>query len=69
MKEEYISIRCTKQVKDFLGDLAKKEDRSLSSQVMFMLKQTSRPLEELMQKPAYVGSQDPNKPVLHQDHA
>ncbi len=69
MKEEYISIRCTKQVKDFLGDLAKKEDRSLSSQVMFMLKQTSRPLEELMQKPAYVGSQDPNKPVQHQDHA
>ena len=50
IKDEYISIRCTEQVKNYLNNLANEDDRSLSAQVMYMLKQTDGRLAELMQK-------------------
>ena len=50
IKDEYISIRCTEQVKNYLNTLANQDDRSLSAQVMYMLKQTDGRLAKLMQK-------------------
>jgi hypothetical protein len=50
IKDEYISIRCTEQVKNYLNNLANEDDRSLSAQVMYMLKQTDGRLAKLMQK-------------------
>ena len=52
IKDEYISIRCTAEVKDYLNTLADEYDRSISGQVMYMLKQTNEPLAKLMQKTA-----------------
>ncbi len=52
IKDEYISIRCTEQVKNYLNTLANQDDRSLSAQIMYMLKQTDGRLAELTQKTA-----------------
>lgn len=67
LKEEYISIRCTKQVKNYLNSLADKQDRSLSSQIINMLKKTDPQLARLV-KPE-VDVKDQSKSVSHQDLA
>jgi len=67
LKEEYISIRCTKQVKDYLNNLADQQDRSLSSQIINMLKKNDSQLAKLV-KPE-VGVKDQSKSVSHQDLA
>ena len=67
LKEEYISIRCSKPVKDYLTNKADQQDRSLSSQIMNMLKQTDSQLAELL-KPVVVAK-DQSKSVSSQDHA
>jgi len=67
MKEEYISIRCTKEVKDYLNSLAKEEDRSLSSHILYLLKQTSPQLAKLMMKPLLADATSLKKDELHPD--
>ena len=65
MKEEYISIRCTKEVKDFLSETSRENDRSLSGQILSMLKKSSPQLAELMTKPQLSVEKDPEKVELH----
>jgi len=65
MKEEYISIRCTKEVKDFLSETSRENDRSLSGQILSMLKKSSPQLAELMKKPQLSVEKDPEKVELH----
>ena len=64
MKEEYISIRSTKEVKDYLMRTAKAQDRSLSSQIMNMLKQTDSQLATLL-KPESDKKDKSSKPVSY----
>lgn len=65
MKEEYISIRSTKKVKDYLMRTAKAQDRSLSSQIMNMLKQTDSQLATLLKPES--DTKDQSNSELHQD--
>ena len=66
-KDKYISIRCTEEVKDYLNSLAEPEDRSLSSQILHMLKQTSPQLAKLMMKPLLADATSLKKDELHPD--
>ena len=66
-KDKYISIRCTEEVKDYLNSLAEPEDRSLSSQILHMRKQTSPQLALLMKKPRLADATDLKKAELHPD--
>jgi len=65
LKEEYISIRSTKKVKDYLMRTAKAQDRSLSSQIMNMLKQTDSQLATLLKPES--DTKDQSNSELHQD--
>lgn len=65
LKEEYISIRSTKEVKDYLMRTAKAQDRSLSSQIMNMLKQTDSRLATLLKPES--DKKDQSNSELHQD--
>jgi len=67
IKDEYISIRCTAEVKDYLNALADEYDRSISGQVMYMLKQTDVPLAKLMQKTVRSDVPNQKKAELGQD--
>lgn len=62
MKNQYVNIRMTSEMKDALSELAKDESRSLSGQITYMLQQAikkpvNKPVKRSIPKPNDVSEQ------------